>query len=258
MKKCYRCKELKPIEEMSATKGFCKPCKRENSREYNLKNREKFLETARLYREKNKEKIKANRKQEPFEKRKAYKEANKEYIAIKRKEYNSRPDIIEKRRSYRLKYVEKLKLSKPSKVKHPVRTLEEIKVWRRAYKKHRMATDVNFRITKNLRARLNYALNRIHMKSAPTFELLGCDVKFLKSYLENKFLPTMTWDNYGTVWHIDHIMPCAKFNLADPEEQRICFHYTNLQPLFAVTTVIDGVTYIGNLNKQDRIIQLVA
>jgi hypothetical protein len=266
MKKCYRCKEIKPIEEMSATKGFCKPCKRENSREYNLKNREKVLETMKLYREKNKEKLKANRKQQPFEKRKAYKEANKEYISIKRKEYNSRPDILEKRRLYRLKYAEKLKLSKPPKVKKekvvkvkpPVRTLEEKRAYRRAYKKHKKATDVNYRMRINLSKRLYGVLHKTHVKSASIIELLACDILFFRSYLENKFLPTMTWDNYGTVWHIDHIMPCAKFNLADPEEQKRCFHYTNLQPLFAVTTVIDGVTYIGNLNKQDRIIQLVA
>lgn len=263
MKKCYRCKETKPIEEMSATKGFCNPCKREYSREYNLKNKERVLETTRLYREKNKEKLKENKKQQPFEKRKAYKEANKEYISIKRKEYNSRPDIIEKRRLYRLKYAEKLKLSKPPKVKKekvvkvkpPVRTLEEIRAYRRAYKKHRKATDVGFRIRINLSKRLSDVLRKTHVKSASIIELLACDILFFRSHLEDKFLPTMTWDNYGTLWHIDHIIPCAKFNLADPEEQKRCFHYTNLQPLFAVTTVIDGVKYIGNLNKQDKIIQ---
>ena len=42
----------------------------------------------------------------------------------------------------------------------------------------------------------------------------------------------MSWDNYGQ-WHIDHIRPCSGFNLLDPIEQRVCFHYTNLQPLWA-------------------------
>ena len=43
----------------------------------------------------------------------------------------------------------------------------------------------------------------------------------------------MTWNNYGK-WHIDHITPCAKFNLSIPDEQQLSFHYTNLQPLWAI------------------------
>ena len=42
----------------------------------------------------------------------------------------------------------------------------------------------------------------------------------------------MTWDNYGD-WHVDHIRPCCSFDLTKIEEQNICFHYTNLQPLWA-------------------------
>ena len=43
----------------------------------------------------------------------------------------------------------------------------------------------------------------------------------------------MTWENHGQYgWHVDHIKPCALFDLTKIEEQKKCFHYTNLQPLW--------------------------
>ena len=64
---------------------------------------------------------------------------------------------------------------------------------------------------------------------------MGCTTDELVAHLEKQFTPGMTWDNWAyRGWHIDHIRPCASFDLADPEQQRECFHYTNLQPLWAV------------------------
>ena len=249
MKRCYRCKETKPIEEMSATTGFCKPCKKEYTKEYNLKNKERNAEYRRTYVEKNKEVMREKAKKyvskpQCKETRKAYKEKNKEKIRIARAEYNSRPKIQEKREQYRKKYNQE--------------NIEKLREIRRDYVKVRSSTDIEFKIKMRLRNRLYDALGRSYTKSATTLALLGCDVVFLRAHLESKFLPTMTWDNYGKLWHIDHILPCASFDLSDPEQQNKCFHYSNLQPLFAITTVIDGIEYIGNINKGDKIIQLAA
>lgn len=64
-------------------------------------------------------------------------------------------------------------------------------------------------------------------------ELVGCSIEKLRTHLENKFQPGMTWENYGPVWHIDHIKPCRLFDLKDPDQVKACFHFKNLQPLFA-------------------------
>lgn len=113
---------------------------------------------------------------------------------------------------------------------------------RRAYCAHRYHTDPVFRLTKILRARLYDALNG-RTKSAATVELVGCPVSALLPHLEAQFLPGMSWENYGE-WHVDHRRPCASFDLSDPEEQRACFHFTNLQPLWVadhrIKTALDA------------------
>jgi hypothetical protein len=119
-------------------------------------------------------------------------------------------------------------------------------------RKEKYDTDINYKLSIRLRCRIVDALRGKSKKSAKTIELLGCTIEFLRDYLEAKFLPTMTWDNYGPTWHVDHIRPCNAWDLTDPEQQKQCFHYTNLQPLFATTRVIDGVEYIGNINKGDK------
>lgn len=88
-----------------------------------------------------------------------------------------------------------------------------------------------YRLLENLRNRLGRAVRG--SKSDRTINLIGCDIDMLKTYIERQFQSGMTWDNYGK-WHIDHIKPCALFDLTNEEEQRKCFHYTNLQPLWAL------------------------
>jgi hypothetical protein len=101
--------------------------------------------------------------------------------------------------------------------------------------------DINFKILDNLRSRIFDALKN-STKSARTLELIGCSIKFLKKYLKSRFVKGMSWKNYG-LWHIDHIKPCAKFNLSKPEEQKKCFHYINLQPLWAFDNMSKGVKF---------------
>ena len=104
---------------------------------------------------------------------------------------------------------------------------------RRIYKRNKHKTDLNFKLSQNLRTRVRAALNG-KSKSKNTLKLLGCSVDFFKKHIESQFEPGMSWENYGfDGWHVDHIVPCVSFDLSAPEQQQKCFNYTNLQPLWA-------------------------
>lgn len=77
------------------------------------------------------------------------------------------------------------------------------------------------------------------IKTARTEQLLGCSVEFFRQYISGLFQPGMTLENHGK-WHIDHIRPCASFDLTDLEQQKQCFNYTNLQPLWAAENISKG------------------
>jgi len=79
--------------------------------------------------------------------------------------------------------------------------------------------------------------------------LLGCTIDEFKKEIEDQMDKNMTWDNYGlgeNKWHIDHIIPCDAFDLTKEAEQYICFHHTNMQPLW-------GEENIRKSNKLDII-----
>lgn len=105
------------------------------------------------------------------------------------------------------------------------------KVERQRYLKNKREIDIYFRLLGNLRSRVYKALKG-QDKSAITMKLIGCSIETLKKHLEKQFTEGMSFSNYGK-WHVDHIRPCASFDLSKPSQQRKCFHYMNLQPLWA-------------------------
>ncbi len=104
---------------------------------------------------------------------------------------------------------------------------------KRNYEKARKANEPAYAMMERLRSRLGNALSRCGAgKSASTMQLVSCTSEQLAAHIEAQFLPGMSWDNRSE-WHVDHIIPCAAFDLLDPAQQQKCFHYTNLQPLWA-------------------------
>ena len=91
-------------------------------------------------------------------------------------------------------------------------------------------TNPLFRLERNLRRRITIAIEKGY-KSGSAVRDLGCSIPELKQYIESKFYSNMSWDNWGSVWELDHINELHTFNLKNKKQFKHAVHYTNLQPL---------------------------
>lgn len=176
-----------------------------------------------------------------LESRRKYKQNHREQNRIYMKTYNkeygikNKDKLLEQKKEYRVE--NRNKLSKQKKEYH---NRSEIKIYYNLRNRERRRIDLNYKILCALRIRICMTIAKGY-KSAKTLELLGCSVDFFKKYLESKFEGGISWSNYGLYgWHLDHVVPCSSFDLTQPEEQRRCFHYTNLQPLWAKKNLSKG------------------
>jgi hypothetical protein len=74
-------------------------------------------------------------------------------------------------------------------------------------------------------------------KQSTTIKYLGCSIEFLKKWFEYNFDKNMSWSNRKNNWHIDHIMPCASYDLSKQEEIYKCYNCTNLRPLYKTENI---------------------
>lgn len=204
-----------------ATDSLRKQRKREYDRQRYLQNKDRVAAQQRAYLAANGDRIRERARRRYWSDPERYRRRNQQ-SAKKNRAKNSarerawRKQNKEKVRAYNLKYVTKKRQS-----------------------------DVSFRLQMIVRARIHAVLTRTGgRKRDPTLRFVGCTGNQLKSWIENQFSDGMTWDNYGhSGWHIDHIIPLAKFDLTDPVQQVAAFHYTNLRPLWA----------FDNLRKSDKV-----
>jgi hypothetical protein len=113
----------------------------------------------------------------------------------------------------------------------------------------RRLKNIQYKIKSNLSRRIRSFLKKKEF-NLNTLNLLGCNLSFFKDFIENKFQKGMSWDNYGLYgWHLDHIRPCSSFDLTNQEDVRICFHYTNFQPLWAKDNLSKGAKFSNSLNS---------
>jgi len=102
-----------------------------------------------------------------------------------------------------------------------------------------------------------YAALKGHKSGRCWEEVVGYNLTQLRRHLEAQFLCGMSWDNYGAVWHIDHIVPQSffEFELPTDTEFRYCWSLHNLMPRFATNGIAGefGSKQEGNLNKHAKV-----
>jgi len=238
MKVCNKCKTEYPNNEQFFYKRYstCKSCVKiqtakyikENALKIKEREHEKYLANQEYYKRRSSE-LYYLKHDEIKEKRRLIRNLNKEKINAQKREYNKiRPELKYK---HDLKY----RLSKNGMAKTKERRERNRKKdneMSRIYQKRKRAYDPKFKLLTNIRTRINQAIKK-NYKMGHAIDLMGCTVEFLKKYLESKFTDGMSWENYGQ-WHIDHIYPCSSFDLDMPDQQKKCFHFSNLQFLWAI------------------------
>ena len=202
---------------------ICSECKINRRKEHYIKNKEHELKRNKNWRDKNPEKLTLTARISSLK-------HSKKIQNLKITDAEAY-DIIRKKRNI---------LNNNWKKNNP----EKKNKLQRLYRKRRNARDPGFKLLANCRTQIHRVLKG-NIKSKKTKELLGCTVEELKRHLSSKFIDNMSFENYGK-WHVDHIKPCAKFDFTKPEEQVKCFHYTNLQPLWAIDNIKKGAKYDGS------------
>ena len=218
IKECVKCKQSKTLNEFHKCKNgrmglhnYCKQCSSEHKKQYCKENA-------------------------------AYIKAYKQRPEVKKRQQELTNARYKNDKDFREKMLERNRLRR----RQPAARNQD---------NFRRKTDINYKLKKLLARRMLSAIKNIKVsldievnKCARTVELLGCSLTEFKHYLESKFTVGMNWENHGygdNCWHIDHIKPCSAFDLTQESQQKECFHYSNLQPLWQKDNLTKRAYYNG-------------
>ena len=190
-KTCTECRIEKNIDLFVKARNLCKDCMKEYKKSYQLKNKDILKEKSKKYYLENKDNI--------LERVSSHYENNKD-----------------KKLEYQSEYAQNNK--------------EKIREYKNNYQNRRRKEDPIFMLKYSINRTIRRSLKCKGLsKNKKSMDILGCSIEFFKSYIEERFVDDMSWDNYGTSWDIDHKIPLST---AVTEEQVLDLnHYTNLQPL---------------------------
>lgn len=118
---------------------------------------------------------------------------------------------------------------------------EEVSIYNRKYLeenrekiqenfKNRIKNNPIFRLRLNLSRRVTKMIN-VRKNRISYNEFIGCSIQQIRDWLEYNFYGDMSWENYGIVWHVDHVIPCIHFDSENDDQVKVCFNWANVQPL---------------------------
>ena len=155
------------------------------------------------------------------------------------KQYNEKNK--EKRKKYYENYWLEHKIEKKIYDKQYTKeNKDKIKMYQGRYKtihqqkvKERKEKDIHYKLDLNTQSRFSCILSG-KQKTSPLLEQYNeYTVQQLRNCIESQFTPQMSWNNYGTYWELDHIVPRFKFYYESYEDEQFkqCWALSNLRPL---------------------------
>lgn len=166
---------------------------------------------------------------------------NARYLYTKQTEEQRKQKTRETRQRYYRNHLEKMKQEHRD---YYFNNKEKMINYSNEWRKKQRRINPNFKLKTSIRSRILKTIKR-GCKHLPSENLLGCNWRTAREHIESLWEEGMTWENHGLYgWHIDHIIPCAAFDLTKEEEQKKCFHYTNLQPLWAKENLRKGCSIL--------------
>lgn len=236
---------------------ICQKCTRERQVNWENKDKDRIFQQKKAYRESRGEELKQKKRDD-------YAKLDKEVEKTKRHKYyeEHKEELLKMCREYRQEHAEwKKKYDKQYakdnwdrlteyKRQHKKDNIDRYRENNRVNSNRRKKEDIQYKLAINLRSRIRSSL-RYNKKADHTLVLVGCTLGELKQWLEFQFTEGMSWDNWGKPevgrmrWNIDHSTPITWFDLSDPEQQKQCFHYKNLQPMWWWDNLSKGNRYEG-------------
>jgi uncharacterized protein (DUF983 family) len=235
-KSCSKCNETKPIDKFVKTKNICKTCNNIARKEkYNTDEvfKNKLIESTKNHYKKKIENTKENQQLI------VDKQCNVCNVLQPSNKFRiDRLKCIDCERNhgkeYRRNEIGKQK-SKDWLENNGERMIELRARWFQNNKEHvnkkyinRMKNDPEFKFKKLLSRRILHCLKNKTMK---TNKYLGCNSSEYNLWLCSYYNETINFENHGTVWHIDHVIPISTFNLEDNNEKLLAFNWRNTMPL---------------------------
>lgn len=206
---CVKCGNV--FKPTSSTQKYCLTCGTLKNKYY-FNNKDKYNDMHKKWLSENKEQQKIFKHKNYFDNHYRELKRNHEY-------YNDNKEYFKlKGQKYRKNNKEKI----------------------REYRKNKYKNDIEFKMAEKLREWVRRCLNYKKNIKKHTFDTLNYTASQLKQRLESQFNNGMTWENYGSYWHIDHKKPLSLFNFYLPNGE-IDYHQiflanclANLQPMLAI------------------------